>query len=99
MVIDKRFMSEKDKLRAWALRTARLIPEQRRAESDFAAMEQLLAFKEFKEAKTVFCYVSVGEEVSSRAIIEAAIHLKKIVCVPRCLPVNTMETVEICTLS
>lgn len=88
-------MKDKDELRTWARRTARAISEQRKSESDFAASEQLLALEAFKAAKTIFCYVSVGDEVSTRGIIEASLKLKKTVCVPRCLPDNTMEAVAI----
>ena len=91
-------MSIKDELRVWARETARTISEQRKAESDAVAMKQLLALEAFKSAKTVFCYVSVGDEVSTQGILEAAIQLKKIVCVPRCLSGNTMEAVVACGL-
>ncbi|HOP11043.1 MAG TPA: 5-formyltetrahydrofolate cyclo-ligase [Oscillospiraceae bacterium] len=82
-------------MRAWALRTAHAISEQRRGESDLAAMQRLLSLKAFQEAKTVFCYVSVGDEVSTRDIIKTAIGLHKTVCVPRCLPDYAMEAVAI----
>jgi len=88
-------MNEKDEMRAWALRTAGEIPERRRTESDLAAMRALFALESFKAAKTIFCYVSVGNEVSTRAILEAAIGLQKTVCVPRCLTEYTMEAVAI----
>ena len=88
-------MSEKEILRAWARRTARAISGLRRAESDLAAAERLYALEAFKAAKTVFCYVSVGDEVSTCKIIESAIRLHKTVCVPRCLSGNIMEAVAI----
>ena len=89
-------MNTKAELRAWAQKTARTVSEQRKAESDSAATEQLLTLEAFKAAKTVFCYVSVGDEVSTHDIIEAAIQLKKTVCVPRCLPGDSMEAVAVC---
>ena len=91
-------MSKKAELRVWARKIARIISEQRKVESDAEAMKQLLALEAFKSAKTVFCYVSVGDEVSTRSFLEAAIRLEKTVCVPRCLSGNTMEAVAACGL-
>jgi len=92
-------MSEKDELRVWARQIAHELSERRKAESNLAAMQALLSLEAFKTAETVFCYVSVRDEVSTRAILEAALKLGKTVCVPRCLPGNTMEAVAIGALS
>lgn len=91
-------MNTKAELRAWAQKTARTLSEQRKAESDAEATKQLLALEAFEAAKTIFCYVSVGDEVFTHVFLEAALRLKKTVCVPRCLSGNTMEAVAVCGL-
>lgn len=49
-------------------------------------------------AGTVFAYVSVGCEVDTRALIEAALKEGKRVCAPRCLGKGRMEAREIAAL-
>jgi 5-formyltetrahydrofolate cyclo-ligase len=70
-----------------------------RTELELGKIEQLLALEGLKAAKTIFCYVSVGDEVSTHGFLEAAIQLKKTVCVPRCLSGNIMEAVAVCGLN
>ncbi|NLW78010.1 MAG: 5-formyltetrahydrofolate cyclo-ligase [Ruminococcaceae bacterium] len=54
------------------------------AASDAAIAGLLLGLPEYRAAGTVFCYVSVRDEVDTRAFIEQALADGKRVCVPRC---------------
>ncbi len=61
-------------------------------ESDAAITAALLARPELAAAGTVFCYVSMGREPDTRALIEELLRAGKTVCVPRCLGGGVMET-------
>ena len=56
-----------------------------RARIDSAIAEHCVALPEFQAADTVFSYLSVGDEVDTRAIIRAAWAAGKRVAVPRCV--------------
>lgn len=45
--------------------------------------EKLILTKQFKDATTIFIYVSFNSEVSTRHIIKLALHKGKRVCVPK----------------
>ena len=45
----------------------------------------------WRSAGTVFCYVSVGREVDTRALMDAALAQGKRVCAPRCVAAGRME--------
>lgn len=60
-----------------------------------AAYISITAKEEYKRAKVIFCYISVGSEVSTRKIIEGALAEKKTVLVPRIYRKGEMEAVEI----
>lgn len=64
-------------------RRAALAPAQR-AEMGAAIAEQVLALPVYRTCTTLFSYVSVQEEVDTRALIQAALHDGKQVAVPRC---------------
>jgi len=49
----------------------------------------------FVQSKTVFVYVSAGNEVKTTGIIEKALKTGKRVCVPRVIPRDKMEAVPI----
>ena len=62
-----------------------------RQEADAAIARHVLASEAWQAAGTVFAYVSVGCEVDTRALIEAALKEGKRVCAPRCLGKGRME--------
>ena len=62
-----------------------------RQEADAAIARHVLASEAWRAAGTVFAYVSVGCEVDTRALIEAALREGKRVCAPRCLGKGRME--------
>ena len=85
------------------LRAERLeLPAEYAAESDAAIFEKLIALPEFKEARTVFTYLSVEGEPDTREIINAAIDLGKTVAIPRvkgasmdAVPVKSLDGLSI----
>lgn len=62
-----------------------------RQKADAAIARHVLASEAWRAAGTVFAYVSVGCEVDTRALIEAALKEGKRVCAPRCLGKGRME--------
>lgn len=71
-------------------------PEERRAEADARIRAQLLASAEWKASELVLTYLSVGSEVDTRAIVEAAWDQGKRVAVPRCIEAaRELEWVEL----
>lgn len=75
-------------------RMKKLSPEYIR-ESDEKIQEKVLDLPEFKRAETVFCYVSVGKEVSTEKILEECFRQGKTVGVPLCMEPGVMEVREI----
>ena len=59
--------------------------------SDQGILKTLLSLTEWKQAHTVFLYISIGREAGTRSAIQAAINTGKVVAVPRCLCEGIME--------
>lgn len=66
--------------------------------SNRAILQHLLTLAQYEAAKTVFCYVSVGREVDTRAFIAQALRDGKRVCVPRCEKNGVMHAHRIASL-
>ena len=66
-----------------------------------AMTQQLVALPAWRQAGTVFCFVSMRDEPDTTAILQQALVSGKRLCVPRCLPGNDgrMELVEITSLN
>ena len=66
-----------------------------------AMTQQLFALPAWRQAGTVFCFVSMRDEPDTTAILQQALVSGKRLCVPRCLPGNDgrMELVEITSLN
>ena len=77
---------EKKELRKILKQQRRDLGAEVRAQMDAAIAERVCALPAFEAAQTVFAYLSVGEEVDTRAIIRAAWAAGKAVAVPRCVP-------------
>ena len=56
---------------------------------------QVLASEEYRAAKSVFVYVSVGNEPPTDLIIRAALRDGKRVYVPKCVSAHTMEAARL----
>lgn len=72
-----------------------LLPEEK-ARRDKFVTDNLFALDEFKNAKTVLCYVSSSREVDTSCIIKQAELSGKIVAVPRC--VDAFGHMEFCRI-
>ena len=66
-----------------------------------AMTQQLFALPAWRQAGTVFCFVSMRDEPDTTAILQQALVSGKRLCVPRCLLGNDgrMELVEITSLN
>lgn len=91
-------MPDKDALRRELRKTAAALRPAYLARSNAAICRALVALDEWKQAETLFCYVSFGAEPETRPLIEAAFTAGKRVCVPRCRPGGVMEARQIRTL-
>ncbi|MCR5134810.1 MAG: 5-formyltetrahydrofolate cyclo-ligase [Clostridiales bacterium] len=85
----------KKRRRAAVKRQAAALTPAYREQAGRAIAQALLESEEFRSAKTVFCYVSVGEEPDTAAFLDAALAAGRKVAVPRCLGRGVMEAVLI----
>jgi len=60
-------------------------------ETNKAITEVLLSSEQYRKAKTIFCYASVGSEVATDKIFEHALEDGKVICSPRIFPDGIME--------
>lgn len=76
------------------------IPPQHALEKSQAAAKALIALPEFVQARTVFLYLPMTEEVNTRSIAQAAWRDDKVVLVPRChMADRSMEACPIFSFS
>ena len=71
----------------------------KKAEADSAIFNSVTSLKEFKNAHTIFIYLSTADEPETDAIITEALRAGKKVCVPRCRKAPQMDAVVIRSLS
>ena len=64
------------------------------AASDAGIFENISSLPEFKAAPTVFAYMSVGREISTKAIIDLAVGVDKRICLPRSRDGGEMDFAE-----
>ena len=74
----------KAELRARYKRVRESIPAAEREAADAAIAERLLSSESYARAEAVLAYLSVADEVDTRAVIERAWADGKIVALPRC---------------
>ena len=63
--------------------------------ADQSIFEQVKELKEFQEAKTIFCYASMKNEVDTWQLIASALKQGKNVGVPLCIGKGIMEVRQI----
>ena len=82
----------KKRLRTRMSALRQMLGEEGRAKADAVIAEKLYAHPAFDQAKVVFTYLSIGNEVDTRAIIRHAWERGKTVAIPRCTSkAHTME--------
>lgn len=78
--------ADKSSLRSNYLTARRRIDPATKAALDARILERLAGFDLYADARLVLAYVSYGNEVDTRAVIESALASGKRVAVPRVLP-------------
>lgn len=82
---------EKKKLRQERFLINQSISPQTVQDASKRIAELVTALPAFMEARSIFCYVSVGDEINTQMILEAALQRGKILSVPKCLGHGLME--------
>lgn len=90
-------MNKKELRREVAVVTKKLTKEYC-TEADAQITDKILALPEYQNAKTIFCFVSMPEEIDTTQIIEDAFAKGKRVGVPKCISKGIMEVYEIASL-
>lgn len=82
---------DKEALRKRCRALADACPAAQQKENDAEITRRFLALPELKTVKTVFCYVSVGKEPATDAIVDMLLETGRTVAVPRCEGDGIME--------
>lgn len=82
---------DKKECRAWARRRMGQLTAAALEGRGRAFAQALTALPEYKQADTVFCYLSVEREPETRAIITDALARGKTVCAPVCIAKGVMR--------
>ena len=88
----------KRQLRNEALTLRDSIDARAQSAADAKIQANLEALPLFKKAKTVFCYIGVGSEVGTLALIEKMLEEGKVVCAPRCVGNSVMYSHAIASI-
>ncbi len=88
-------MLEKKELRKALIEKRSLLNKRYKEEADKIISDRIINLKEFKEAKTIFIFVGVGDEINTTPIINHALAMKKNVCTPLCTGPRVMEARKI----
>lgn len=89
---------EKDRLRKEMRIVTQRLPADYIEQSNRGIQNALLALNEWKQAQSVFVYISMGREPETRDLIQTALLEGKTVAVPRCLDRGVMEARRILSL-
>ena len=81
--MDERTQREKQRLRQALRELTNGLPEAYISRSDLGIEKNLLALEEWKQARSVFIYVSTGREPDTRGMLKTALDSGKTVAVPR----------------
>lgn len=73
---------QKKTLRREILTVRRSLPREMVTVYSEAIFQQIETMDDFLQAQTVFCYVSIAEEVQTRKILQLALQMGKTVCIP-----------------
>lgn len=90
---------EKQQLRGIVRRLEAALEPEYRARSSAAIARRLLAMPEYRQAGTVFCFVSTPREIDTLPILTDALAAGKRLCVPLCTGPGLMEARQITSLS
>lgn len=77
--------------RSEAKRLAKALTPAQKAKADAIICEKVVSSQAYQSAKTLFCYVSTGDEVDTRPLLKAALAAGKTLCVPLCAGKGVMS--------
>ena len=78
--------AQKACLRKKSIAARKALPPAEKQRLDHAVLERFTALEQYRDAKTLLCYVSSEIEVDTREILRQALCAGKTVAVPRCIP-------------
>lgn len=87
--------AEKKILRKELKQKRKNLPESYRHQADIQISEHIKNLELYRQAQRIFCYVSMAEEVDTRALLENMLADGKTVAVPLCLEKGVMEPRQI----
>ena len=88
-------MITKKELRKTLIRKRKNLPPDYRQSADKQIFHTLTNLDTFKNAKTIFCYVSKEDEVDTHLLIKHAIDFSKRIVVPKCVERGIMHAFAI----
>lgn len=86
---------EKKRMRHTVNQIKSAITSEEITESDIKIQQNLLNLNEIKSAGTVFCFVSMKDEIDTKPVIEKLLKQGKRVGVPRCIEGNNLRVYHI----
>lgn len=86
---------EKKQLRNEVMKHIAELSKEYTIEANKKICEKVINLKEYKEANTIFCFISTEDEINTRSIIENALESGKRVGVPKCVGKGIMSVYEI----
>lgn len=92
---NKELQAEKKELRSKMLAIRRELKEAYRQKASLRMIDVLCALPDFKEPKTVLCYVSMADEVQIRPLIERWLEAGVTVALPKVTGKGQMEAVTL----
>ena len=91
-------LAAKKKLRHHLLGLRRHLSVEERESRSACIWQQLRREKFYRQAKCVFCYASMPDEVQTHAILEHMLQNGKRVCLPRIVAKGIMDAVELSSM-
>ncbi|MCQ4115410.1 5-formyltetrahydrofolate cyclo-ligase [Ruminococcus sp. zg-921] len=82
---------EKSRLRRQYRQRRSAVSAFEKAEIDAQIFKRLISLPQYKSAKQIFAYVSMGSEVDTQCIINHALSENKAVAVPKCVSENKLD--------
>ena len=92
-------LKEKQELRKKIKEQKTLMTEKEIEESDKLIEKNIMKLDEINNAKTIFCFVSMKDEINTKYIIKKLLDLGKNVGVPKCEKENIMQVYKIESLN
>ena len=92
-------MTEKKELRKRCIEKMNALPQDYCREADGKIFSAVLGLPEYRNAKTIFCFVGMQAEIQTAGLIEEMLRAGKQVAVPRCAGTGVMHALVIRSLA